>query len=179
MRRWLVGILVGSVAVSVGVWLIGWSLPVAHTATRSAEVEGEPTEVWEAMTNVESFSSWRPGVDRVERLADQRGLPVWRETGPMGALTMAVEDWSPPSRLVTRIVDDGQPFGGTWTFELAPAARGTRVTITEDGEIYSPFFRFMARFVFGYDGTMESYLEGLADHMAARGTGAGALAGLP
>jgi len=38
------------------------------------------------------------------------------------------------------------------------------VTVTENGEITSPFFRFMARFVFGYAGTIESYLRGLAEH---------------
>ncbi len=35
------------------------------------------------------------------------------------------------------------------------------VTITENGEIYNPFFRFMARFVFGYTVTMETYLKAL------------------
>ena len=34
-------------------------------------------------------------------------------------------------------------------------------TITENGEIYNPFFRFMARFVFGYTATMETYLKAL------------------
>ena len=43
---------------------------------------------------------------------------------------------------------------------------GTRVTLTENGEIYNPVFRFMARFVFGYDGTMRTYLDGLEARMA-------------
>ncbi|HZD05714.1 MAG TPA: hypothetical protein VE173_12380, partial [Longimicrobiales bacterium] len=63
------------------------------------------------------------------------------------------------------IADEGLPFGGTWTYVLEPDAGGTRVTLTEDGEIYNPFFRFMARFVFGYDGTMRSYLDGLEARM--------------
>jgi hypothetical protein len=36
------------------------------------------------------------------------------------------------------------------------------VTITESGEIYNPVFRFMARFVFGYDSTMAGYLGALS-----------------
>ena len=36
-----------------------------------------------------------------------------------------------------------------------------RVTLTEAGEIYNPIFRFMARFVFGYSGTIEAYLKAL------------------
>jgi hypothetical protein len=37
----------------------------------------------------------------------------------------------------------------------------TRVTITEDGKIYNPFFRFMARFAFGYAPSLETYFEDL------------------
>ncbi len=33
--------------------------------------------------------------------------------------------------------------------------------ITERGEIRSAFFRFMARFIFGYTSTMETYLRDL------------------
>ena len=60
-----------------------------------------------------------------------------------------------------RIADPTLPFGGTWTYEIAPADSGSVVTITESGEVKSPIFRFMARFVFGYTSTMDGYLEAL------------------
>ena len=44
---------------------------------------------------------------------------------------------------------------------LEPTDAGTRVTITENGEIYNVFFRFMARFVFGYTATMDRVLDAL------------------
>ena len=66
-----------------------------------------------------------------------------------------------PSLLVTRIADPKLPFGGTWTYRLAPAAGGTQVTITEDGEVYNPFFRFMSRFVFGYQATLNEFAKNL------------------
>ncbi len=62
---------------------------------------------------------------------------------------------------MTRIADPDLPFGGTWTFELAPEAGGTRLTITERGEIRNPIFRTMSRFVFGYGATMETFLAEL------------------
>ena len=37
--------------------------------------------------------------------------------------------------------------------------------ITEDGEIYNPIFRVMARFVFGYEGTIAAYLASLQRHL--------------
>jgi hypothetical protein len=60
------------------------------------------------------------------------------------------------------VVDDGLPFGGTWTWELAPAGGGTRLTITEAGFIRNPIFRLMSRLFFPPTGTMEKYLRALA-----------------
>jgi len=74
---------------------------------------------------------------------------------------MAVERMEPPRVLVARIADPKLPFGGTWTYEITPDAGGSRLTITENGEIYNPLFRFMARFIFGYEGTIQSYLSSL------------------
>jgi hypothetical protein len=41
----------------------------------------------------------------------------------------------------------------------------TRVTITEDGKIYNPFFRFLSRYVFGYAQSMQTYLTDLATEL--------------
>jgi len=38
----------------------------------------------------------------------------------------------------------------------------TRVRITEDGEVFSPVFRFVARFIVGPDRNIENYLHALA-----------------
>lgn len=67
-----------------------------------------------------------------------------------------------PQKLVTRIANPKLPFGGTWTFEIAPAAEGATLRITERGYVTNPFFRFMSRFVFRHTSTMEIYLKSLA-----------------
>ncbi len=54
------------------------------------------------------------------------------------------------------------PFGGTWTFDIEPAGTGTQLTITEDGIVRNPIFRFVSRFVFGHYKTQETYLRDLA-----------------
>lgn len=155
-------VLVGLIVVVV---VIGLLLPQRHRASVSRLVPGTPEEVWGVMTDVATFADWRPGLKRTERLEDREGRPVWREHSSTGPMTLEVTVWEPPGKMVTRIADEGLPFGGTWTYELEPAEGGTRVTITEDGEIYNPFFRFMARFVFGYEGTARTYLEGLETRM--------------
>ena len=74
-----------------------------------------------------------------------------------------------PSLLVARIADPSLPFGGTWTYRIVPAAAGSQVTITEDGEVYNPFFRFMSRFVFGHAATIEEFVKNLEARAAAKG----------
>lgn len=157
------------IALAAGVWIVGTLLPVAHTATAERVVAGSPDEVWRVMTDVDRLAGWRPGLDSVRRLPERNGLPVWREHASTGSMTLEVVESDPPRRMVARIADEGLPFGGTWTYELTPVDGGTRVIITEDGEVYDPFFRFMARFVFGHEGTMRAYLDGLEARMAGGG----------
>ena len=84
-----------------------------------------------------------------------RTLP---EHGGDGDILFEVAERVPDRRLVTRIADPSLPFGGRWTFELAPAAGGTELRITEDGEVYNPIFRFVSRFVMGYSHSTDRYL---------------------
>jgi hypothetical protein len=156
-------IVIGTLVVLVGiVALIGVMLPKTHSATRSARFKQPPEAIWRAITEVEAFPSWRADLKSIERLPDRNGRPAWRETDKHGqVLPLEVIEWDPPRKFVGRISDPKLPFGGTWTYEIAPADGGCSLTITENGEIYNPIFRFMARFVFGYSATIEGYLRSL------------------
>jgi uncharacterized protein YndB with AHSA1/START domain len=159
--RWIL-IAVATIAAAVAVAaLVGWRLPRSHRASRDQVMAANPELIWAAITDVEAFPSWRTDVKTVRRLPDRDGRRSWVEDGGSGKITFVVERADAPRLLVTRIADPDLPFGGTWTYEITPAAQGSRLTITEDGEIYNPFFRFMARFIFGYEATIASYLAAL------------------
>lgn len=158
------GALVVLVLLVVGV---GMALPVAHSATLTRHLATDPERVWRDLTTPEAFATWRPDVTQVRVLEPAGGRLRWVESGPGGSLTLEVVASEPPTRLVTRIADEGLPFGGTWTWVLEPEAGGTRLTVTEDGEIYNPVFRFVARFLLGYEGTMTTYLDALEARVAA------------
>ena len=160
--KWVILGLAVLAAIILIVVAVGWMLPVSHTASRELKIAAPPDAVWRVITDIDAFPSWRPGVTKIERQPDRNGLPVWAETGIHGRITLAVERREPPRLLVTRIADSGLPFGGTWTYELAPDGGGTHLTITEHGEVYNPIFRFMSRFVFGHHGTIDAYLKALA-----------------
>jgi uncharacterized protein YndB with AHSA1/START domain len=162
-----VGITLGVIAVVIVATVIaGWLMPVRHRASRQATFRAAPASVWELITNVEAFPAWRGDVKAVERLPDRDGQPVWAEEGSNGRITYAVERTDTPRLLVVRIADANLPFGGTWTYEIAPVSGGSTLTITEDGEIYNPIFRVMSRFVFGYESTIATYLTAAEKRLA-------------
>ena len=142
-------------------YAVGASLPAGHTATVEARLDAPPAVVWRLITDVERYPEWRPDVERVTRLEDRRGLPVWREALGTGALTFETVARDSAERLVVRIADEGLPFGGTWTYRLTPTDPGTLLTITEDGEVDNPLFRFLSRYVFGHENTIRGYLDAL------------------
>src|ERR1700730_172593 len=106
--------------------------------------------------------AWRQGLKSVKRLPDKNGLPAWVETLDSGTIPLETVESVPPTKLVVRIADAKLPFGGTWTYEITPLPSGSRLRIQEDVEIYNPVFRFLARFVFGYTGTINTYLRSMA-----------------
>ena len=85
--------------------------------------------------------------------------------GGDGTIAFEAQESEPPRRLVTRITDKTLPFGGAWTFTLQPVDGGTKLTITENGEVYNPLFRVMSRFVFGHTATIDRYLTDLQKHL--------------
>jgi uncharacterized protein YndB with AHSA1/START domain len=162
--KWLgiiIAVLVGLVVIVVA---IGAMLPKAHTATRSAHFSQTPDAIWQVITTPEAFPTWRTNVKTVERLPDHDGHISWRETDNQGqAIPFEIVEWTPPSRLVTRIADPKLPFGGTWTYEIQAdqTGGGSTLRITENGEVYNPLFRFVSRFVLGHHATMDEYLRAL------------------
>ena len=159
--RWVLLIAGLLVAVVLIVCAIGFMLPKSHVASASARFAASPDALWTSLTDVAAFPTWRPALARVELLPDENGQRGWRELGNHDAITYRVVESVPPRRLVTRIADKNLPFGGSWTYDLAPDGSGTRLTITENGEVYNPIFRFVSRFIMGYTATMESVLRAL------------------
>lgn len=148
------------VVIASAVAAIGLILPRDHVASTSTRINAPPESVWQVLVNVSDYPQWRPDVRSVDVLSTEGALR-WREQTRQDGITFERLEEQPPRRLVTRIADESLPFGGTWTYELAPDAPGTRVRITERGYVTNPIFRFMARFVFGHHRTQEDFLRAL------------------
>jgi hypothetical protein len=172
---WVLYLVAGLVGLVVLMALIGYALRPDHLAARTAEVPGAPADVYALIRDVERLPTWRKDLKRVELLAPVDGKRSFREHGRQGVITFVVDEDQPPEagragRLVTRIADDRLPFGGRWIIEVAPAGAGSRVTVTEDGFVKNPVFRFLSRTVFSLTATLEHWLRALGRHHGAEVT---------
>jgi hypothetical protein len=159
----VIAAIVVAIIVMVGVVaLIGSRLPVAHVASRSVVINAPSTVVFSTMIDFASAPSWRSGVKSVVMSTDSSdGHRRVLEDSKNGKMTMEVEEMVPPTRFVTRIVDEDLPYGGAWTHALESQGSATKVTITEHGEVYNPIFRFLSKYIIGHTGTMDAYLTDL------------------
>jgi hypothetical protein len=156
---------IGVVGLLLGMFAIGLTLPLKHSASRSARFACAPQVAFDAISDWKRFPEWRSGMKSVE----PRQASGWVEHTSHGAIPLEVVELNAPQRMVTRIADSNLPFGGTWTWQIAPLddGRACELTITEDGEIRNAMFRFMAHFLFGYTSTMDQYLKDLDKKLAS------------
>jgi uncharacterized protein YndB with AHSA1/START domain len=166
--RWILYAGLAVAIVAALVVIAGAMLPRQHTASRTATIGMAPEALYALLTDVTRYPSWRAGLKGLERLPDKDGMPAWIEDTDGMKIPMRFEKMQPPSLIVARIDTADLPFGGTWTYRIAPAAGGSDLTITEDGEVSNVIFRFMSRFVFGHHATMDTFLAGLQARAATR-----------
>lgn len=152
-------LLVGIVA------LIGSRLPKTHTASRSIFLHQSPQNVYSVIRDFASAPNWRPDVTRIDVEIQPNGRVHFREEGKNGTVNYELAEDVPAQRMVTRILDTDLGYSGKWTYVLASENGGTRLTITEDGDVSNVIFRFMSRYVFGHTATLDSYLSSLAKRL--------------
>lgn len=169
MLYWILGILGGLIGLvivfALVVTVVGTNQPKTHVAARSLEVKQTPEAIWAVITDHASEPAWQPYVQSVKRMPDRDGREVW-EVKYKGAgnppMTLATTEKAPARRMVRTIDDAKKVFSGRWEFEIATSNGGSRVTITEHGEIPNPFFRGMWRLFSNPTMYIDMYLKALA-----------------
>jgi len=161
MKKWIL-IVAGALALLVAVaYGVGARLPREHVATVRAHFRVPPDSIYRILSEVESYPAWRSGVEVVQREPDRNGHITWQERERFGAreyeFTIAVR----PTRLVSALLTPDAGYTGRWIYQIIPDAAGTVLTITEEGSVENPIFRFLSRFVFGKYASMESLLHSL------------------
>jgi uncharacterized protein YndB with AHSA1/START domain len=160
---WLVlGIALVIVGMPTAIWFAGMLLPKAHSVTRSATVAAPPDKVWGLVADFANEAKWNGAIKSSTRGSDKDGHEVWVTVDKRGGkLPLETVEVVAGQKLVRRIADPKLPYGGKWTITLAPDGGGTLVSVTEDGEVYNPIFRFIARTFMDEAATVNAYLNGL------------------
>lgn len=162
MPWWLLVPAVLLLGVPAVLWVVGSLLPRDHMATVTVELRSPPERVWALIADFEGTARWRRDVQNVSLEARPGTAVRFLETSKSGTVGFEVVAQSAPLHQVVRVLDEDQPFGGTWTWELAPANGGTRLTITEAGFVKNPISRAIGRLFWSPTATIERYLEDLA-----------------
>lgn len=160
---WIVVLVIATLLLAIV--LVGALLPKAHVASRTVKLGQPPEAVWAVITGP---PTWRPDIRSYQELPPRDGDRRWRETDKHNrTITYEAREETiflgaaSQSRLTTRIADSNLPFGGTWTIEVDSQGTGSQVTITENGEVYNPVFRFISRYIIGHTASMDAYLNAL------------------
>jgi hypothetical protein len=159
--RWILWIVAGLAVLVLIVAIVGAILPKAHVASRTARIAMPPEALYARLVDVDRYPSWRPDVKSLHRLPDRDGKPAWIEDVGGMKIPLHFERLERPALLVSRIDGADLPFGGAWTYQIAPAPGGSDLTITENGEVSNVIFRFVSRFVFGHHATMDLFIKHL------------------
>ena len=163
--KWLLIAVLSLAGLLILIVIIGALLPQKHRVTRTITLHQPAEIVWNLISGP---PSWRPQIRKFDELLPHDGHRMWRETDKHGqTITYETVESSPPRRMVNRIADPKLPFGGTWTYDITPAAGGCSLTVTEDGEVYNPLFRFVSRFIMGHAATIDSYFKDLQAQLGA------------
>jgi hypothetical protein len=161
---YIVVAVLGGLILLVGIMaLIGSRLPKNHVASRSIFLRKAPQDVYAVIRDFASMPEWRADVKQVDVEGPPGGPVYFREVGKHGTVNYELIEDVPGRRMVTRIRDTDLGYAGQWSYALAEENGGTRVTITEDGEVSNVLFRFMSRYIFGQTSTIDSYLTSLAN----------------
>jgi hypothetical protein len=162
MWKWALIVFLSVATIVAVAAIVGTMLPKGHRASRTVMLRATPRAVFAVIADFAHGADWRPDVERVEILSGAGPGMEFREIGSNGSVRYRVEVLEPDAKIVTRIADTTLAFGGSWTFDLAPAPSGdTRLTITEDGEVYNPIFRLMSKVFFPPTATIDKFLTSL------------------
>ena len=144
--RHVIGGGVGLIAAAIGgLAIYGSTQPRDHEVSATVQLERPPSEVFAIVEDVASHPCWRTGLSKVEIVSESPRRFVEHVDGE--TVTYEVDERIAGRKLVVRIADDDLPYGGTWTYELAPVDGGTALTITERGFVDGIVLRGIAALV--------------------------------
>ena len=127
---------------------------------------GTPERVFKVLTDAEAYPRWVVGAKQIRAVDAGWPAPGTAFHHSVGAGPASLDDATTvveldsPRRMVLK--GRARPLGTmAIVLDVRRAGDDTEITITENGEVYNPIFKFVSRFIIGHYGSIDDYLEGL------------------
>jgi hypothetical protein len=164
--KWIfisLGILIVLIAI---VYLIGLLMNVKHEATIQREFKKiGMDEILSVIKDYKGYANWWSGIK--ELTIDS--VNHWTEKNSHGdKVSYRLEMGDEKGKLITRILNKDLAYGGFWEFTFTSIDDGCSIKIVENGEVYNPLFRFMAKYIFGHETTLKNYMNDLEIKLKAK-----------
>jgi len=155
------------VALSGG-WVYARKLPADLYSSDSIEVSLPPDSVWNALSQVEQYPEWRPGVRSVSAAS---GEDSWSEVWDNGD-TLAFRQIRAiiPDTLQIALTPGHRPYQSDWTWVILPLASGkTEIRLHNHLHLATPFYKLTANLLPRQKQGLHQTLQALGRRLAPQG----------
>ena len=159
---WILFVMGTVVAIVAAVLVGGLVTPRAHVVSRAVTLGAAPVAVWSVVRDVARYAEWRTEVRSVDIVSDAASRLEWRETTSRGSVTFGATVDEAPREFAARILDEDLGYTGAWSWSVHAHGPGSRLVLTERGEVGNVLFRFVAAHLIGHQRSIDRYLQQLA-----------------
>ncbi len=153
----LVGSLVGLILAAGLATLIGTRIPEAHDCEVEGRFSCSPQTVWDTISNVTTHAQWRKLIKNVEVEQAGQCFRLSYVANPVDT-RLQLEQVEEPCGMVWVGQDIDGPMTTTWTLKLTAEDQHCRLHIHEQSKINHPWYRFVFKYITGYDKMLKDFL---------------------
>ena len=156
--KWIFKFFIGVCGLIFLAYAIGYFLPEKHKASVTQELDLPAVKTWQLITDFEQLPKWRSNIASVKQISPTTWVEINHQNEQIKYEQIEKTD---QKRLVTQIASKGLPYSGNWIFTVKPTGDRSILTIEEQGQVYNPLFRFVAKFIIGHKSSINQYIEDL------------------
>ncbi len=169
MKKIILVVIVVSLLIFGVPLIMGASAASYHESSVSAQIEKPIEKAWPLLINPQLAKEINSNVKSIEVLPrSKKGMLVWKESyGGDDYMILEVVEEVKHQKRVVEINETPMPFSGRWIFEVeSPSDSSFTLKITEKAEVHNILFRFIYKYIWGYDfiigqflGEWKTYIE--------------------
>jgi len=144
--------------------LIGTGIPIVHHCEVEGRFNHATQSLWDVISDVATHAQWRKLVKDVHVEQANTIFRISYVANPTDT-RLRVTQAEEPHRLVWSGQDMDGPVQSVWTLSLQTEDNCCRLHIQEESTISHPWYRFVFKYITGYDKMLKDFLEDLENRL--------------